>query len=123
MGHEGGHDIFHRGYFSYNPNQRSLFDDASEQLIQCREVNTKGKTKPLAQWNDKDTMEWQANYFSSALLMPKSMVLKSIQSLPPRQDIFRNATYVHEVVRTLKLAIFIKNITELKHRQINISAL
>lgn len=27
LGHEGGHDIFHSGYFSYNPDQVSIFDD------------------------------------------------------------------------------------------------
>lgn len=104
MGHEGGHDIFHRGYFSYNPNQLSFFDKVSEPMIQCRAVPINGKTKPLSEWDDKDSMEWQANYLSSALLMPKSMVLKLIQSLPPKQDIFRNATYVHEVVNTFNVS-------------------
>ena len=27
LGHEGGHDIFHSGYFSYNPDQVSIFGD------------------------------------------------------------------------------------------------
>jgi len=104
MGHEGGHDIFHSGYFSYNPNQMSLFDNVSEPMIQCRAVSLNGKSKPVSQWNDNDSMEWQANYLSSALLMPKSMVYKLIKSLPPQIDFFKNATYVHEVVKTFNVS-------------------
>lgn len=104
MGHEGGHDIFHRGYFSYDPNQLSLFDSPAEPMIQCRAVPVNGKTKPVSQWDDRDSMEWQANYLSSALLMPKRMVIKLIKSLPPENDFFRNATYVQEVVSTFNVS-------------------
>lgn len=40
LGHEGGHDIFHSGYFSYNPDQVSIFDDELiAPMIQCRVDN------------------------------------------------------------------------------------
>lgn len=105
MGHEGGHDIFHKSYFAYNPNQLSLFDEPLEPMIQCRAVPIGGKAKPLSQWTDKDSMEWQANYLSSALLMPKTMVKKLIKSLPPHKDIlWRNSTYVYEVVKTFNVS-------------------
>ena len=35
LGHEGGHDIFHTGYFSYDPNQTCMFDMAMTPMIQC----------------------------------------------------------------------------------------
>lgn len=104
MGHEGGHDIFHKGYFSYNKNQVTMFDNTSEPMIQCRAVPLNGNNKPVSQWDDKDSMEWQANYLSSALLMPKSMVIKLIQSLPSKEGIFRNITYVSEVVKTFNVS-------------------
>jgi Zn-dependent peptidase ImmA (M78 family) len=104
MGHEGGHDIFHRDYFSYNPNQLSLLDSVAQPLIQCRAVPVNGKTKPVSQWDDKDSMEWQANYLSAALLMPRTMVLRLIQSLPPQHEWLRNAKYVHEVVKTFNVS-------------------
>lgn len=106
MGHESGHDIFHKGYFSYIPNQLSLFDKVAEPMamIQCRAVPVNGKPKPISEWNDKDRMEWQANYLSSGLLMPKSMVKKLIQSLSPQEDMFRNAMYVYEVVKTFNVS-------------------
>lgn len=105
MDHEGGHDILHRPYFSYDPNQISFFDaDVAEPLIQCRAIPLNGKVKPVSQWNDKDSMEWQANYLSSALLMPKAMVFKLINSLSYQQDILRSYTYVHGVSNTFNVS-------------------
>ena len=60
LGHEGGHDIFHTGYFSYDPNQTCMFD-----------------------------MEWQANYFSSAILMPKCAV-QLVANKYPRNSLLEN---------------------------------
>lgn len=104
MGHEAGHDIFHRSYFAYDANQLSFFDRQLEPMIQCRAVPLNGKIKPVALWDDKDSMEWQANYLSSALLMPKRMVIELINSLPPQDDFLRNATYVREVVGTFNVS-------------------
>lgn len=75
LGHEGGHDIFHSGYFSYNPNQMSLFDDESiAPMIQCRLDSGIANRSNSHQWDDHDWMEWQANRLSAAVLMPKSAV-------------------------------------------------
>lgn len=104
MGHEGSHDVLHKGYFSYNSNQLSLFESIGEAFIQCRAVSINGNFKPVDKWNDRDSMEWQANYLSSALLMPKKMVHKLINSLPKRNDIFKEATFVHEVVKTFNVS-------------------
>jgi len=105
IGHECFHDIFHRGFYGYNPNQMSLFDGTSEPMIQCRAVALNGKTKPPQLWDSKDTMEWQSNYASSAILMPKSMVLKLIKDLSNIDLIFRKATYVCETSRVFNVSI------------------
>ena len=75
LGHEGGHDIFHSDYFSYNPNQPSFFgDDSVAPMIQCRiDSGITDRTNTL-KWDDHDWMEWQANHLSAAVLMPKSAV-------------------------------------------------
>lgn len=104
MGHEGGHYILHSGYFPYDPDQMSWFDSTYEPIIQCRAVPVSGKTKPVSEWDDKDSMEWQANYLSAALLMPKSMVLKLIRSMPHHDTMLRDAKYVHEVVETFNVS-------------------
>lgn len=74
--HEGGHWILHKHKYCKNNGQVSLFDICSENNFKCRAINIDGNSKPLEKWTDDDTMEWQANYFSSALLMPKSVMLK-----------------------------------------------
>ena len=78
VGHECGHDIFHSGFYSYNPNQISLFDNSRADdpaMVQCRVV---GQSSFGAQkfWTDAERMEWHSNYFSSVMLMPKEAVKK-----------------------------------------------
>ncbi len=104
MGHEGGHDIFHSRYFGYDPNQFSFFDRGETPMIQCRTDIQRENRKPVEQWTDKDRMEWQANRLSSALLMPKSMVLKLVESLPPQDKLFRDATYAIKVSKTFNVS-------------------
>lgn len=62
VGHEIGHWRLHRSYVARDPDQASLFDTSSEPTVICRSSQ---KTEPI---------EWQANYFSSCLLMPRRWV-------------------------------------------------
>lgn len=74
LGHEGGHDILHSGFFSYNPDQLSMYDAPLPPMIQCRVDNTSPCKTDTKLWSDRDWMEWQANRLSSAILMPESAV-------------------------------------------------
>lgn len=74
-GHEAGHVVFHTSYFTYDPNQLSLFGDAEPAMVRCRVDTTKVKNKNFRLISGHDWMEWQANYFSRALLMPQSAVI------------------------------------------------
>ncbi|SKA84357.1 protein of unknown function [Caloramator quimbayensis] len=74
MAHEGAHWILHRHMFQRDSNQISFFENINEPMIKCRSTSIEGKTKPVEFWDDNDSMEWQANYMSSAILMPKSMI-------------------------------------------------
>lgn len=70
LGHEGGHDIFHSGYFSYNPDQTSLFDEEFvAPMIQCRVDSGMTDRADTRKWDDHDWMEWQANHLSAAVLI------------------------------------------------------
>ncbi|MCH4034714.1 MAG: ImmA/IrrE family metallo-endopeptidase [Lachnospiraceae bacterium] len=78
MGHECGHLYLHPQYFTIDPNQMTLdmFMDMGPQkpsFIVCREDMYKLGAKSKV-WDDRNTLEWQANYFSAAILMPHSMV-------------------------------------------------
>lgn len=104
VGHEAGHDIFHKAYFAYNPNQLSLLDDEKEPMIQCRISIPREQRKPVEDWNDKDRMEWQANHFAAAFLMPRKMIFKLIRSLPKQKSWIDPASYVHAVVTTFNVS-------------------
>lgn len=84
-GHEAAHSYLHTDYFGYDPNQLTLFellgDSVQAPMLQCRMDNKKIGTVSPKLWGDKEWMEWQANALSSAILMPKSMVLKVAQDV------------------------------------------
>lgn len=79
VGHEASHVILHNKYFSYDPNQLSLFDTKLP-MVQCRIFNNKNN-QPNKQWNDIEKMEWQANYLSAAILMPEKMVRELLSGI------------------------------------------
>lgn len=76
VGHEAAHGVLHTPYFS-KLKIPSAANDAGAPMVQCRADGGKSYKKPVTQWTDHDRMEWQANALASAILMPKSMVLKA----------------------------------------------
>jgi len=86
VGHECGHDMEHYEYFGfYSKDQISIFSDSPQPLICCREVY-EYKNKEFRFWTEKDRIEWQANYTSSALQMPKSKVLEVSRDVPIKEE-------------------------------------
>ena len=64
MGHEIGHWEQHRHYFLPDANQSDLFPNLPrEPSVICRTSQS------------KEPIEWQADYFSACLLMPRHMVV------------------------------------------------
>lgn len=103
-GHEYSHGILHPGYFGYNPDQMSMFDSDYAPMITCR-MESKGMERtPPNQWTDKKRMEWQADFLSSTILMPKCMVLKLVNTLSTRTDVWLPALYVYEISRTFNVS-------------------
>ena len=74
--HEAGHWILHRKKFMRDINQVSFFHNIEYANIQCRTASIERKFDYNFRWDDESTMEWQANYFAGAILMPRSMVFK-----------------------------------------------
>ena len=62
VGHETGHWQLHRAYFEKNPNQQQLFAAAEAPTVICRTSQA------------KERIEWQADFFSSCLLIPAEML-------------------------------------------------
>lgn len=73
MGHEGGHWVFHRAFYGYDPNQLSLFD-LNVPYLKCREINSFYLSHNTKNWDESRWMEWQADKFAAAILMPATSV-------------------------------------------------
>ncbi len=69
LGHEVGHWQLHRHLFLRDMNQVSLFEASPQPSIVCRARSS------------KVSIEWQADTFSSYLLMPKEMVFGAWEEL------------------------------------------
>ena len=63
LGHEVGHWQLHRDQLGVSPGQGSLFSREPAPTIICRKSPA------------KERIEWQADYFASALLMPRTLVM------------------------------------------------
>ncbi len=73
-GHESGHWLLHRGYYYYDPNQLTFFELTSP-YIKCRATSLDIYFGDTHNWSDERWMEWQADKFSSCLLMPRAAVI------------------------------------------------
>lgn len=104
LGHEGGHDVFHTAVFAYNPNQTCMFEDAHPPMIQCRIDAGKTNKKDPRIWTDTDSMEWQANYFSSALLMPGDMVRVVHARNAGNDPIYQNYQAINDMASTFNVS-------------------
>ena len=62
VAHEVGHWRLHRSYVAKDASQASLFDGSAEPTVICRSSQA------------KEPIEWQADFFSSCLLMPRRRV-------------------------------------------------
>ncbi len=117
LGHEAGHDIFHTAYFAYDPFQTCLFEDAHPPMIQCRIDAGKANKKDPRYWTDTDSMEWQANYFSSAILMPSDAV-KIVHARNAGNDpIYQNFQTITDMASTFNVSpeAALYRLRELKH--------
>ena len=105
LGHEAGHDIFHSGFFGYNPDQLPLFDMGTAPMIQCRTDCGNSSKKMPKFWDDHDWMEWHANRLSSAVLMPRLAVERLVEGVrSERRDSIRRASMVFAVAETFDVS-------------------
>jgi Zn-dependent peptidase ImmA (M78 family) len=63
LAHEGGHWRLHRNHFGKEPKQVALFNEQTAPSVVCRSSQA------------KESVEWQADYYASCLLMPRKLVM------------------------------------------------
>jgi Zn-dependent peptidase ImmA (M78 family) len=72
LAHEGGgHWRLHRHLFAKDPAQISLLGEAASPSVVCRSSQT------------KETIEWQADFYASCLLMPRKLILAAWDEMFP----------------------------------------
>lgn len=83
MGHEGGHSILHPSYYL---NSIGMVDEErSNAYVRCRADFKASKNEALQRnyhLSDKQRLEQQANYFASAILMPRCTVKMALARVP-----------------------------------------
>ncbi len=72
VGHEVGHWLLHKNKYKSNQGSPSSLDSGNSgtgTFIKCRAVDVGNRRRFIC---DNDWLEWQADYMSSALLMPRT---------------------------------------------------
>ena len=82
LGHELGHYVTQGDLFFRNKNQLSLFEDLNDSAIICKRETNRidnmfNQHKKLE--SKLDWMEWQANYFSTAITVPKKSLINYLK--------------------------------------------
>ncbi len=103
VGHETSHWILHRQKFAINKNQMSLFENLEEEkpVIKCRtcDIENSAYLKRQTEKDDDDWLEWQADYLSSALLMPKrtftGVVIEKFKNMGIRNGYYELGTDIN----------------------------
>jgi Zn-dependent peptidase ImmA (M78 family) len=80
-GHESGHWIFHRERYKAMRGQLTLFEVEEMETVKCLNRNVESIARKNLLHTDEDWMEWQADYLSSALLMPRKSFHIAVQEL------------------------------------------
>lgn len=87
LAHELGHVIIHDPLWQREFSKLQLPFDTTEQRIQiCKRKTLFSKDEP--NYEHYDWIEWQANYFASALLMPKKAVYKVYRKFTSERKIY-----------------------------------
>ena len=76
MGHECGHWIYHKAFFTLSPNGTRSIDIADQGITACREADIFGSRHRLV--TDHDWLEHQAKMFSACILMPRSAFIRYV---------------------------------------------
>lgn len=101
FGHEAGHIALpHAQFFRRQAEERT----AEQAAIACRDIGRSMDTG-IENWSDEDWIEWQADIFASALLMPEPAVKKISENVEEHdRNIFGEFMQeFHKVIRVSRI--------------------
>ena len=74
--HECGHALLHRRFCQDPENMKAYAEQGKEKMLKDTEKSLAPESKERLT-TDRDWLEWQANAFASAVLMPRALVLET----------------------------------------------
>lgn len=105
LGHEFGHLILHRKLLIKKENYTDIdIFDTEKDLVTGKKILT----------TPRDWLEWQANHFASAILMPRSTFLKALINVQKSLDIHRNIGQVYLDEQKYSYKDFMQTLEKLK---------
>ncbi len=110
VGHESSHWILHRYIYQKYKNQISIDFDDKKCIIRCFRRDIENAFRKNIFSTDSDWIEWQADYMSSALLMPKRTFSLAVEKIFKKYGIHQK--YVIKGIDN-DLDIFIEILPEL----------
>jgi Zn-dependent peptidase ImmA (M78 family) len=87
IGHEIGHIVLHESYFTVGEDGLNEFDTDPVQPDMYGRKHITAASEPLDEWSDTEWLEWQADTFSSALLMPGTMVMMLSREIDSKKHV------------------------------------
>ena len=94
--HECGHLYLHRRHAEISP---SFYNRTA-----CRIGDQQYEKQTEKTWGDNEWLEWQADAFAAALLMPKSMTLMLAAAIPGIHNEYWARKAISEMVRTFRVS-------------------
>lgn len=106
MGHEIGHGILHRmADDPYDEYVRLYHEDSDVHAFRCSFTGRMLENEPKKEWTAFDWQEWQADAFSSALLMPRTAVMSVAAGYGPHISEMAREELVLDVARTFEVTV------------------
>ena len=110
MGHEIAHGLFHRPKADPYQEYLRLFygsaDGSRDMIFRCGMPQERLESEPEQRWTDGQWKEWQADVFSSSLLMPKTMVEQIARKRRiDQKDPYAREMLVTETARTFDVTV------------------
>lgn len=105
MGHEIGHGILHRMTDDPYDGYVRLYYEDDAPALRCNFSYREFEHKPEEKWTQLDWQEWQADAFSSALLMPRTAVMSVAAGYDRHGSQMSREELVYEVARTFDVTV------------------
>lgn len=95
LAHECGHGLFHQEYFYKDKNQITFLEESAG-IVACRKKDI--MSAGVKSWTNLDIIEWQANTFSSCILMNRKSIHYFLEELGGANKWISSDYYIQDFI-------------------------